>query len=47
ADHGIARFSGLEKRTIDNITREYLKLNFAANDKLFVPIDQADKVSKY
>ena len=47
ADHGIARFSGLEKRTIDNITREYLKLNYAANDKLFVPIDQADKVSKY
>lgn len=47
ADHGIARFMGLEKKTIDEITREYLKLGYAENDKLFVPIDQADKVNKY
>ncbi len=47
ADHGIARFFGLEKKTVDSITREYLKLGYAENDKLFVPIDQADKVSKY
>ncbi len=47
ADHGIARFGGLVKRTISEITREYLQLNYAQNDKLFVPIDQADKVSKY
>lgn len=46
-DHGIARFGGLEKRTVDGITREYLKLNYAENDKLFVPIDQADKVNKF
>ncbi len=47
ADHGIAVFLGLEQRTIDDITREYLKLGYAENDKLFVPIDQADKVGKY
>ncbi len=47
SDHGIAKFLGLEKRTIDEITREYLKLGYAENDKLFVPIDQADKVNKY
>ncbi len=47
ADHGIARFQGLDKKTIDEITREYLKLGYAENDKLFVPIDQADKVNKY
>jgi transcription-repair coupling factor (superfamily II helicase) len=46
-DHGIARFLGLEQRTIDDITREYLKLGYAENDKLFVPIEQADKVNKY
>lgn len=46
-DHGISIFMGLEKRTIDEITREYLKLAYAENDKLFVPIDQADKVSKF
>jgi len=46
-DHGIARFLGLEKKTVDEVTREYLKLGYAENDKLFVPIDQADKVSKF
>jgi transcription-repair coupling factor len=47
ADHGIARFKGLDRKTVDDITREYLKLAYAENDKLFVPIDQADKVNKY
>ncbi|MBI4975434.1 transcription-repair coupling factor [Candidatus Peregrinibacteria bacterium] len=47
ADHGIAKFLGLDKKTIDEVTKEYLKLGYAENDKLFVPIDQADKVSKY
>ncbi len=47
SDHGIARFLGLEKRTIDEVTREYLRLGYAENDKLFVPIDQADKVNKF
>ncbi len=46
-DHGIARFGGLDRKTVDNITKEYLKLEYGENDKLFVPIDQADKVKKY
>lgn len=46
-NHGIARFEGLDRRTVDGITREYLKLGYAENDKLFVPIDQADKVNKF
>ncbi len=47
ADHGIAKFLGLDQKTIDDITREYMVLGYAENDKLFVPIDQSDKVSKY
>lgn len=46
-DHGIARFEGLDRKTVDGVTKEYLKLGYAENDKLFVPIDQADKVNKY
>ena len=46
-NHGIARFEGLDRRTVDGITREYLKLGYAENDKLFVPIDQADKINKF
>jgi len=47
SDHGIARFLGLEQKTVNGVTKEYLKLGYAENDKLFVPIDQADKVNKY
>lgn len=46
-DHGIGRFLGVVNRTIDEITREYLEVGYAENDRLFVPVDQADKVSKY
>jgi transcription-repair coupling factor (superfamily II helicase) len=46
-DHGIGLFFGLEQRKIDGLTREYLKIGYAENDKLFVPIDQADKVNKF
>lgn len=46
-DHGIARFLGLDRKEVDGITKEYLKLGYAENDKLFVPIDQADRVTRY
>lgn len=46
-NHGIGRFLALEKMTVDNVTREYMKIGYAENDKLFVPIDQADKVNKF
>lgn len=46
-DHGIGRFLGVVTRTIDEINREYLEIGYAENDRLFVPIDQADKISKY
>ncbi len=47
ANHGIGKFIGLEKKTVDDVTREYMKIGYAENDKLYVPIDQADKVNKY
>lgn len=46
-DHGIGIFFGLEQRKIGDLTKEYLKIGYAENDKLFVPIDQADKVNKF
>ncbi|MBI5754810.1 transcription-repair coupling factor, partial [Candidatus Peregrinibacteria bacterium] len=47
SDYGIGVYQGLERRTIDGVTREYLRIAYAENDKLFIPIDQADKVNKY
>jgi transcription-repair coupling factor (superfamily II helicase) len=46
-DHGIGRFAGLIRRTIDGSEREYLELHYAEGDRLFVPTDQLDRVSRY
>ncbi len=46
-DHGIGHFEGMTQKVIDDIAREYLELTYADNDKLFIPVDQADKLSKF
>jgi transcription-repair coupling factor (superfamily II helicase) len=46
-DHGVARFAGLVRREADGHEREYLELHYAEGDKLFVPTDQLDRVSRY
>jgi transcription-repair coupling factor (superfamily II helicase) len=46
-DHGIARFHGLARRSSDGMEREYLVLEYAAGDKLYVPTERIDRVSRY
>ncbi len=46
-DHGIARFAGLVRMAVDGHEREYLELHYAEGDKLFVPTEQLDRVSRY
>jgi len=46
-DHGVARFAGFETKTVANITRDYLELEFAGTDKVFMPVDQLTKISRY
>ncbi|HLC76425.1 MAG TPA: transcription-repair coupling factor [Candidatus Peribacterales bacterium] len=46
-DHGIGCFTAIVQKTVDEITREYLEIQYAGNDRLFIPIDQADKLSKF
>lgn len=46
-DHGIARFAGLIRRSFEDRETEYLELHYAEGDKLFVPTDQLDRVSRY
>jgi transcription-repair coupling factor (superfamily II helicase) len=46
-DHGIGRLTGFETRTVANVTRDYLALAFAGSDRVFVPHDQLDKVTRY
>jgi len=46
-EHGIGRFKGLTKMTTDGIEREYLILEYAADDRLYVPTDQVGRLSPY
>ncbi|MBE6604676.1 MAG: transcription-repair coupling factor [Ruminococcaceae bacterium] len=45
--HGIGRYMGLETLTIDGVTRDYVSIQYAGSDKLFLPCDRLDAVSKY
>ncbi len=46
-EYGIARFAGVTTQKTDNVEREYLVLRYAAGDRLYVPTDQIDRVSRY
>jgi transcription-repair coupling factor (superfamily II helicase) len=46
-EHGIALYDGLIRRTVGEIEREYLVLRYAAGDKIYVPVDQVDRVTRY
>ncbi|MBP1692825.1 MAG: mfd, partial [Chloroflexi bacterium] len=46
-DHGIGRFTGLVRRTVDNLEREYLRVEYADEAQLFVPVYQVDRLTRY
>jgi transcription-repair coupling factor (superfamily II helicase) len=46
-EHGIGVFQGLVKLDLEGVENEYLQVDYAANDRLYVPIHQADRLSRY
>jgi transcription-repair coupling factor (superfamily II helicase) len=46
-DHGVARFAGFQTRTVADVTRDYLYLEYQGDDRVFVPVDQLAKISRY
>ena len=46
-DHGVGKFVGMVQRTIERAEREYLCLEYADGDQLFVPVHQADRLTRY
>ncbi len=46
-DHGVGRFISLVRRTVDNLEREYLCIEYADEAQLFVPIHQVDRMTRY
>ena len=47
AAHGIGVFEGIHKLEMNGITKDYIKVRYAKNDTLYVPVTQLDMVSKY
>jgi len=46
-EYGIALYHGLVKRTLNGVEKEYLLLEFADGDELYVPVYHADRISLY
>ena len=47
ASHGIGVFEGIHQIKNSGITKDYIKIKYAGNDVLYVPVTQLDLVSKY
>jgi transcription-repair coupling factor (superfamily II helicase) len=45
--HGIGQYLGLRTLDVGGISRDYLYIQYAGKDKLFIPIEQIDAVRKY
>jgi len=46
-EHGIGRFEGLVKLHLTGVEREYLLIHYAGTDRLYIPTDQLDRVTRY
>jgi len=45
--HGIAKYQGLKRLSVQDFDSDYLILEFAAGDKLYVPLDRLNQVQRY
>ena len=46
-DHGVGKFDKLETVVVDGVPHDCLKLVYAGGDKLFVPVENLDVLSRY
>src|SRR5205085_11223836 len=46
-EHGIAKYAGLVRMQAGDVEREYMQLDYAGGDRLYVPIEQTDRVAAY
>lgn len=46
-DHGIGRYEGLEKITTNGVDHDCLQLIYSGGDKLFLPVENIDLLSRY
>ena len=46
-DYGLGVFRGVERKIVDQIERDYLKITYRDGGSLYVPVSQMNKVEKY
>ncbi len=46
-DHGIGRYEGLSKKEINNRVRDFVIIEYAGNDRLYIPADRINIIQKY
>ncbi|WP_067933501.1 transcription-repair coupling factor [Alicyclobacillus kakegawensis] len=46
-NHGIGKYLGIQTLDIDGRHKDYLHLQYAGNDSLYVPVEQIDQVQRY
>ncbi len=47
ATHGIALFKEIVRQEVGGVERDYLYLEYSHQDKLFTPVEQIDKITRY
>ncbi|MCR5307177.1 MAG: transcription-repair coupling factor [Oscillospiraceae bacterium] len=47
AAHGIGRFMGIRKMELEGVSKDYITIQYAGTDELYVPVTQLDLVSRY
>ena len=47
ATHGIALFADIVRQEVAGRERDYFLLEYAGEDKLFVPLEQVDRITRY
>jgi len=46
-DHGVGRYAGLTRLDVGPVEQEFLTLEYAANDRLYVPVSSLHLISRY
>ncbi|MEO5347251.1 MAG: transcription-repair coupling factor [Magnetococcus sp. YQC-9] len=47
ADHGVGRYGGLHSLEVGGIKNDFLLIHYAGSDKLYAPVENLDRVTKY
>ncbi len=46
-NYGIGQYEGIENLTVDGVSKDYINIRFAGSDRLYLPTEKLDMLSKY